>query len=361
MIVFLSSSARPRYADDVIRMLALPHGGQMQFRYSAKWLADDVRARVPRALLADEYALICFVADGTATTPYELVPVRFARIIRAEQLGTSYILTLAADAFAANVTDAALRAAMATTDRNRLPSPAGAANELYGVSADFDPQPHKRRSFDAFETTAQRLSGHASFATEETAFFSVRHISNVTGRSWFGTWPAPTRVDQGAFTLRTGKRYECEVYCLRLFENQPDLQGVKPPPKLLTLVAEANDDSLQFASTKRSVIDSRYDVKRYVFAAEPEVLRRVSGLRLFLSAADDGDGQARQDISLQMVFGGSLVMAALRACFIGAAAAGPGMIAANASGKLTSGTAIVMIAVGSLAGIAAIFPSFRKP
>ncbi|MEG3162712.1 hypothetical protein U1763_19605 [Sphingomonas sp. LB2R24] len=361
MIVFLSSSARSRYADDIIRMLALPHGGQMQFRYSAKWLADDVRAQVPRGELAGELALICYVADSSAADPYGLVPVRFARIIRAEQVGTSYILTLAADAFAANVSDTDLRSAMTIADRSRLPSAAGAANELYGMAADFDPRPHKRRSFDAFETTAQSLSRYASFATEQTAFFSVRHISEVSGRSWFGTWPAPNRIDRGAFMLRTGKRYECEVYCLRFFEKQPDLQGVKLPPEELTLVAEANDDSLQFASTTRSVIDSRYDVKRFIFAEEPEVLRRVSGFRLFLSAAGDIDGQARQDISLQMVFGGSILMAAVRALSIGIATAGPAMIAANASNKLYPGTAIVMIALGILAGIAAIFPSFRKP
>lgn len=360
MIVFLSSSSRPRYADDIIRMLALPHGGQMQFRYSANWLADDVRARVPGAQLADEYALVCFVADGTAANPYELVPVRFVRIIRAEQVGTSYILTLAADAFATNVADAALRGAMGA-DRTRLPSAAKAANELYGISADFNARPHKCRTFDAFEATAKELSSHASFATEQTAFFSVRQISTVNGRSWFGTWSAPNPIDQGAFRLRTGKRYECEVYCLRLFESQPDAQGVRPPLKELALVAEANDDSLQFASTKRSVIDSRYDVKRYVFAAEPEVLRRVSGFRLFLSADGDADEQARQDISLQMVFGGSLIMAIVRAVFIGVATAGPGMIAANVSGKLSSGAAILMISLGVLAGIAAIFPSFRKP
>lgn len=361
MIVFLSSSSRPRYADDIIRMLALPHGGQMQFRYSAKWLADDVRARVPGAQLADEFALICFVADGTAANPYELVPVRFARIIRAEQVGTSYIVTLAADAFATNVSDTALRSAMTTADRRRLPSAAGAADELYGVIADFDPRRHRRLSFDAFEATAQALSVHVPFATEQAAFFSVRHISEVNGRSWFGTWAAPSRIDRGAYRLRTGKRYECQVYCLRLFENSPDSQGVKPSPKELVLVAEENDQSLQFASAKRSVIDSRYDVKSYVFAAEPEALRHVSGFRLFLSAADDADGQTRQDIALQMVFGGSMVMAVVRALFIGAATAGPGMIAANVSNKLTSGTAIVMIALGSLAGIAAIFPSFRKP
>ncbi|MER9452049.1 hypothetical protein [Mesorhizobium sp. M0254] len=74
MIVFLSSSSRARYADDIIRMLALPCGGQMQFRYDGKWLADDVRNRVPYEQLADEYALVCFVAGSGDPVPYDLRP-----------------------------------------------------------------------------------------------------------------------------------------------------------------------------------------------------------------------------------------------------------------------------------------------
>ncbi len=361
MIVFLSSSARPRYADDIIRMLALPRGGQMQFRYSANWLADDVKARVPGAQLADEYGLVCFVAGAAAVTPYELVPVRFVRIIRAEKVGTSYILTLAADAYAEGVTDAALRAATGDADRARLPSAAAAADELYCFDTRFNPRRHKELGFAAFEQTADRLSKQPTFVTEQTAFFAVRQISKVTGRSWFGTWPSPSAIDRGAFDLKTGSRYECQVYCLRLFEHPKDQQGNRPPLKELALVAEANDDSVQFASSKRSIIDSRYDIKRYVFAAEPEVLRRVSGIRLFLSAEGDAADLARQDVPLEMVFGGSLVMAVVRAVAIGIATAGPGMIAANAAGKLSSGAAIVMISLGALAGIAAIFPSFRKP
>ena len=138
MIVFLSSSARPRYADDIIRMLALPIGAQMQFRYNANWLAADVRDQVPGSRLAGEYALVCYVAAETAAVPFEMVPVRFARIIRAEQVGTSYILTLAADRFASGVTDAAIRATVAPADRAKFPSTAKASDELYAFTADFD-------------------------------------------------------------------------------------------------------------------------------------------------------------------------------------------------------------------------------
>lgn|GEM_PF-6031185 len=361
MIVFISSSARARYADDIIRMLALAKGGQMQFRYSANWLADDVRGRAPSMQLADEYGLVCFVAPDTAATPYELIPVRFVRVIRAERVGTSYILTLAADAYAAGVTDAALRAAIAPEERARLPSAAKAADELYCLDAAFNARFHKRWDYQAFEATAEQLSKQPTFATEETAFFAVRQISKVDGWSWFGTFASPSAIDRGAFKLRTGNRYECEVYCLRLFEKDKDETGVRPPLKELALVAEGNDDSIQFASTKRSVIDSRYDIKRYVFAVELEAMRRVSGIRLFLSAAGDADEIARQDVPLQMVFGGSIVIALLRMLFIGVATAGPGMTAAGLAGKLTPGVAVAMIAIGMFAGVAAIFPAFRKP
>jgi hypothetical protein len=361
VIVFLSSSARPRYADDIIRMLALPRGGQMQFRYNASWLADDIRAQIPGEQLAGEYALVCYVADAKVPNPYELVPVRFARIIRAERVGASYILTLAADAFANGVTDVALRTAMHALDRVRLPSAAKASGELYAVRAALNAQGHKSLNFEAFEATARRLSAHTPFATEQTAFFSVRQIRRVSGRSWFGTWANPHPVDEGAFNLKSGKRYECEVYCLRLYEAPTDLSGTRPALRGLALVAEANDTSVQFASTKRSEIDSRYDLKRYVFAVEPEALRRVSGIRLFLSAEGDTETQERQDISLQMVFAGSFALASVRAVAIGIATAGPAMIAANANNKLNTGAAILMIALGALAGIAAIFPAFRKP
>lgn len=361
MIVFISSSARQRYADDIIRMLALPKGGQMQFRYSAVWISDEVRRRVPGGQLADECGLVCFVASDKATTPYVLIPVRFVRVIRVELVGTSYIVTLAADAYASGVTDAALRGAVPADDRKRLPSAAKVADELYCLEAAFNPRPHKRFDYRAFEATAEQLSKQPTFNTEETAFFAVRQISKIDGWSWFGTFASPSAIERGAFKLRTGNRYECQVYCLRLFEHDKGEDGVRPPLKELALVAQGSDASIQFASTKRSVIDSRYDVKRYVFAVELEAMRRVSGIRLFLSSAGDADELARQDVPLQMVFGGSIAIAFFKMLFIGVATAGPGMTAAGLAGKLTAGVAVAMIAIGMLAGVAAVFPAFRKP
>ncbi|WP_340316168.1 hypothetical protein [Rhizorhabdus argentea] len=375
MIVLLSSDFRPRYSDDIIRILALPRGGQLQLRYGASLLTAGVQGCVPREQLAGEAALICFVADANASTPFALVPVRFVTIIRAEKVGTSYIFTVAADAFVTALTDAEIRAAASSTDQQRLPAPPGAsptAGEIFAFGGTEAWREHKSLSLDTFEATAERLAAHTTFNAAKSAFFTVVRVSEVRARSWFGTWPQPRRLNQGAFDLRAGKRYECEVYCLRLYEP-PKAVPIEPNPGFVfttiastspkpSLGAEANDSWVHFGSAKRSIIDSRYDVKRFLFEAEPDVVRRVSGIRLFLTEGlDESSTDYQQDITLSLIFRGSIFWAIIRAILIGIATAGPSMIAINAAGKLNAGAVAAVIALGALAGAAAIFPTIRKP
>lgn len=375
MIVLLSSDVRPRYSDDIIRILALPRGGQLQLRYGAPLIAADVQGRVPREQLAGEAALVCFVANANAPIPFALIPVRFVKIIRAEKVGTSYIFTVAADAFVTGLTDADIRATASHTDQQRLPAPPGTsptAGDIFAFSGTRAWRDHKSLSLNTFEATAEHLAAHTTFNATRSAFFTVVRISEVRARSWFGTWPQPLKVDQGAFDLRAGKRYECEIYCLRLYEP-PKAVAIKPnsgfvvttivstSPKL-SLGAEVNDNWVQFGSAKRSIIDSRYDVKRFLFEAEPNVIRRVSGIRLFLTeGVDESPTDHQQDITLPLIFRGSIFWAVVRAILIGIATAGPSMIAINAAGKLNAGAVAAVIALGALAGAAAIFPSIRKP
>lgn len=214
MIVLLSSDFRPRYSDDIIRILALPRGGQLQLRYGASLLTADVQGRVPREQLAGETALVCFVADANAPTPFALVPVRFVTIIRAEKVGTSYIFTVAADAFVTGLTDTDIRATASSADQQRLPASPGAlstAGEIFAFSGTKAWREHRSLSLDTFEATAERLAVHSTFNAPRSAFFTVIRVSEVRARSWFGTWPQPRQLNQGAFDLQAGKRYACEV------------------------------------------------------------------------------------------------------------------------------------------------------
>ena len=354
MIVLLSSASRTRYSDDIIRILALPRGGQMQFRYANSWLSGDVRRQVPRTMLAGSYALVCYLADGAAAVSHEIVPVRLVRIIRAEQVGSSYIFTIEAQDFVSGLDDAAIRSAASDADRAQLSGPATGSGTLFAFTADLDHRPHRDAGLVAFEATALALSAHAPFNRPETAFYTVLRVVRLSAKSWFNSWPRPSAIAQGAFDLASGQRYECEVYCLRHYTPSADT-----PLPHLSLGVAATESTLDFASATRSPIDSKYDVKRFVFAAAPDVLRRVSGFNLFLTS-DPTSEQGAQDITLPLIFRGSILIAALRALLIGIATAGPSMIAVNAAGKLNPDVATVVIALGVLAGAAAIFPSIRK-
>lgn len=360
MIVLLSSDLRPRYSDDIVRLLALPRGGQLQLRYGAPLLAADVKARVSREQLAGEAALVCFVAADNAPVPFALVPVRFVTIIRAEKVGSSYIFTVAADAFVSGLTDADVRAIATPTDRQHLPAPpdrSPTAGAMFAFSGTLAWRGHKSLSLDAFEATANRLAVHSAFNAANSSFFTVVRISEVRASSWFGTWPKPLKVYMGAFKLKSGKRYECEVYCIDLYKEAQAVSIKKP-----SLGAEANDNWVQFGSSKRDIIDSRYDVKRFVFETEPNVIRRVSGIRLFLTEGlDESSTDYRKDITLPLIFHGSIFWASVRVLLIGIATAGPSLIAIDAAGKLDGVTGIAVLALSALAGVAAIFPSVRKP
>ena len=180
----------------------------MQLRYGAPLLTADVQGRVPREQLAGESALVCFVANANAPSAFALVPVRFVTIIRAEQVGTSYIFTVAADAFVTDLTDTDIRAAASSADQQRLPAPLGAspiAGEIFAFSGKQAWRDYKSLSLNTFEATAERLTVHSSFNTPKSAFFTVVRVSEVRARSWFGSWPQPRKLNQGAFDLKNAR------------------------------------------------------------------------------------------------------------------------------------------------------------
>lgn len=164
-------------------------------------------------------------------------------------------------------------------------------------------------------------------------------------------------LSSGAYRPSGGKRYECEVYCLRPNDPPPKTKAAR-----LALAVGSEDEPITFASIKRGEIDSKHDVKQFVFFSEPTALSRVAGFRIFVAKGDESDGEVSRDLSLQVVLGGSLLMGPIRALLIGIGTAGPAMVAANAAGKLNDvQTFSLMALLGLMAGVAAIFPTLRKP
>jgi hypothetical protein len=241
-------------------------------------------------------------------------------------------------------------------ERDRLPGLATKDLEGEGQFAFFaslDWWNLRREHVGAFEETARALGLHPPFDVEGTVFYCVHRLAKVASTSWFGTWPVPVIAMTGVYRLASRRRYEMEIYSYA-------------PGKIgsgIHLHAESEDDFIQLVTPPAIAIDSRYDVKRIVFSTDAEVLARAGGVRLYLThyTVAGKEPDVRQDIHLQFIFGGTWILGVVRALAVGIGTAGPAMVAANASAKLTGGVAILMIALGALAGLGAVFVSLKKP
>ena len=90
-LALFATDARPRYKNDVLRVLALPHGAAYQFRYESKYIPAEIRHFLIDHL-AGKPAVISFRSQPSGTGEEAIVPVRLATFIRAEQFADFFIL-----------------------------------------------------------------------------------------------------------------------------------------------------------------------------------------------------------------------------------------------------------------------------
>src|ERR1044071_9169948 len=102
MFVCLSSAARPEYARDILRVLAMPAGAQLQFRYERSLIAAGIDQKLetnPEELRGKE-CLICFIDQSDRAKEPEVIPCRLASLESARLHGTTSSLTFVLGEFA---------------------------------------------------------------------------------------------------------------------------------------------------------------------------------------------------------------------------------------------------------------------
>jgi hypothetical protein len=122
LLILLSSGARRRYRDDIIRALAHPPGTQLRFRYGRNYVANVLLSTPGSKALVGQDALICHLADQQDGKPALLVPCRFVSVDQAQMVGSSLILTLRADAYVQRLNNEALRNLMTPDELAILPN-----------------------------------------------------------------------------------------------------------------------------------------------------------------------------------------------------------------------------------------------
>ena len=355
MLVLLSSSARRRYHDDIVRALAYPVGTEFRFRYGEKYLEPDFAARHVQTQAINIPGLVCYLADKAGADPI-LAPCRFVTVTRIQKVGTSFVFTLRVGRFVKDLDDAQLRERMTPSELALLPTAKSDAESppgrfVFEISDSLGSfRAVANEAMRAFEDTTEALRRVAKFEDgHPIAFFSVQALSDATDGSLL-------EPQGGHYALESGRRYFLDVYSYSP-ENEDD------PSDAMTLSAGADDSDIKFSSETVAKLDSRYDLIRFAFSTEQRLFELPAGLRLALGVPkkpDDKSLEQRCDIMLDLRFRGSLRLAIIRVAMIAIGTASPAVIGAYAAGKGSLGLAAVMFIVALFTGVATVFPALKK-
>jgi len=343
MLLLLSSGARPRYRDDIIRCLALPLNGELQFRYDKRWVEDDLIAEISNGTFpSGERALVLYLSADMAARKVDIVPCRFVEIRAAELVGTSCILTLRAQEFVTDVIDTTVE--IKRVSAGVLPkwssSLGGDTPRLEGkffIRSTGDVSRMAGTELAHFEATVAALAAYADFSKDGgTIFYNLKRIVDLTTDT-----QAFVSNRDGSFRLNGGHRYEMEVYCYAI---------ITADTPVARLFAESDLKSLEFPFGNSRVIDSRYDLKKFRFRIASQVSAVSTALRLRIIPENDSLVE-RADILVPATFAGSPFLAVLRIGLMGLGLSIPAMIAGWDKMNLGVGLLILAAGFGAATGV----------
>ena len=281
MLLLFSSGARARYREDIVRCLALQSGGQLQFRYDLTIVDEAIISEATSGRLVGRSALVCYLWNRTEGAPTEFVPCRMVQIVRAEIVGSSFIVLFEVGAYP-KIADDVQFATLIPDDAQSLPrwERDGTAFRLRGLFAfalksklTFDTS----SEISAFESVVKRLTRFSDFAGEKPCqFFAVLGVRTVKldfeGEE---TYEKVTPSRHGSYDLKSGDEYELLIYVFA-----PD-RGPTAAILETAIHVQSENKLIEFPLTKSREIDSEYDLKRFRFFAEKSLWRIATALIVF--------------------------------------------------------------------------------
>jgi hypothetical protein len=366
MLLLISSNIARRYSDDIVRLLALPSGAEIQFRYDEKYLDSAVLQRAREGKLNQENALVCFMMADAEARKTQLVSCRAVTVSRSAIVGSSCILTLVAAEYVYPLDDEAIRKKLSSNELALVPAYAGDAKVPAGK---FVIEVHAtlhgakiaapKDSVDAFEQTTAHLSAFETFApTKRIAFFAIRGMIAPDQQTSFfrRRAPSPATFSHGAYELMCGVHYELLVYTYR-----PAGSAIEAASTKLTI--DSNEKAVRFTSNKQIVLDSRYDLHRFAFTTDDRLEALPAGLTVALSVDDTARARTvseRCDITLRVRFGGRRLEALIRVFVITAGTSSSAIIGILNKDHFSFLVGAIMCVGPLIAAYAATFPVLRR-
>jgi hypothetical protein len=343
MFIFLSSGARPRYRQDILRAIAMPKGAHLQFRYDSKWIAAGVRDLLSNKGVKGTPSLIAHIDQHDKAKTPELIPCRFATLADAVSHGSTVSVILALGEFGYAKDLAAFNLEMRSASTT-LPTwgPEGSITGTYWMDIAREPNTVLRSAtLDTWEEVVAQLAERSDFA-DEPCFYVVEGLYPI-GRD------SPLSHEGGTYEIGAGREYE-----VRIYHFHP-----RRAPEQTWLRLATVSGSLRFTTNPLLSIDSRYDMKRARLRAGTPAKAEDTVLSVYRVTSDRQDVLGMWEFDLPLRIKGSFWPTLMHGIVLGTLLAGPQIVAAFSNPGLPPSNVTAICIVSAILGlVAGIFAAF---
>lgn len=278
-LICLSSGIEPRYRLDVLRLLALPIGTNIQFRYAEDLIPNHLLESLATNKLASTTVLLAHV-DCTPEARHSdlkcpITPCRYARLNRSARIGHFFILSFILAEFAP------------CSDLYEFDKQISSQRPTWNKAEDkidgkwcFDwPEDHQTcprvNSTEAWQHIITVLSQKRDFSTE-SFFFTVT-----------GIYPRGSEEllvpESGEFNFRADRNYEARIFH---FHPLGDMRTM--PTNSALIKVEVSSPQLVSITAPNLPIDSPYDLKSFHFQASDSTKVQFAALVIRIDGRTDG-------------------------------------------------------------------------
>lgn len=254
MFVLLSSAASPRYRHDILRCVAAPINGIVQFRYAKRHCTAEALTTLERyeSESRKDEAVICFADNTVQAGKLPLLPVRIAKITAARFHGETISLSLSMQEFICADHETFTQKVVSATknDSPQKKEKVTGAFCLMAERANILDEGEIAADLKVWEKLVEKLQKFSHFC-DERFFWTVLGIVDPKANSW----------GEEKFLEWKDKLKPSTSRAIQIYHYRPQQEGI--PDGSLTIEVGG---PVEKNSPDKIEIDSRYDLKRWLFS-----------------------------------------------------------------------------------------------
>jgi hypothetical protein len=363
--IFCSSGARALYLENVVRVLALPRGEVVKFRYEENIVAGTFKDLVGNCAepfsvpVVGDIAYLCYLDNRNKLTLPRAFPVREATIYSVTILGTTYVIQLMLRCFinwhVDKNLDQTIRAHALddlvhwTPEGETNPERIDHAGNWVAAAKPLPDEvfcsycPTTRSHLKAFESSVRAISSGTDFSDGKRLFISVLALYDAEHKTLIEKEP-----------LRAGRAYELFLY------HYKSGDGTHNPLEKFRLKASTDNDDVAVVGFAERHIEARYDEVVFPFRVKEDAKDGPINLNIDVWRTDTGPNGASDQVYI--------LRGAIRrqvksnrhrklgfGLLIGLGLFGTQAVTLFSAAKLTPSTFIAALAFSLLAGMGAAF------